>query len=101
MTARVLFLGFHHRPGDPRLFHRQMRAIRSYRSDAELFFMTRHSLHELPCWPGTDVPMPHVAEPQHQYAQTIDHEAPKRLQWLRRLRGLSSAFRHIATVRKL
>lgn len=56
---RAVFLGFYHDPRDPRLFHREMRALRAADPSVQLFFMTRSTLYYIPPAPDA-TPQPYV-----------------------------------------
>lgn len=45
--TRILYLGFHHRNRDPRLYHREMRVLQAASDTIELYFMTQCALHEV------------------------------------------------------
>lgn len=44
---KILFLGFHHRVNDPRLFHRQMRVLKAKRPEVEIYFLSADTLYNV------------------------------------------------------
>lgn len=44
---RIVYLGFHHRHRDPRLYHREMRVLQAASHTIELYFMTQYALQKV------------------------------------------------------